>query len=116
MLTFGLQSAILSLTLSLLLGTPILTCLAILFGAPLTTHLPHTFLCAAHLSLLAVLPLVYVHGVDKDKWRAITALLLPIDDVYGGALGTLIGAWIGAVPIPLDWFVPKTIRRFDAAF
>lgn len=103
----GCQSAILSLTLSLLLGTPILTLLAILFGAPLTTHLPHTFLCAAHLSLLAILPLVYVHGVEKDKWRAIVALLLPIDDVYGGALGTLMGAWVGAVPIPLDWCVPK---------
>jgi phosphatidylinositol glycan class F len=54
---------------------------------------------------------VYVHGVDKDKWRTIIALLLPIDDVYGGALGTLIGAWIGAVPIPLDWFVPKISQR-----
>ena len=30
-------------------------------------------------------------------------LLLPIDEVFGAALGTLIGAWLGAVPIPLDW-------------
>lgn len=55
------------------------------------------------MSLLAALPLVYVHGVDGGKWREAVALLLPIDGVYGAALGTLLGAWMGAVPIPLDW-------------
>jgi hypothetical protein len=29
--------------------------------------------------------------------------MLPIDEVYGGLLGTVLGAWLGAVPIPLDW-------------
>lgn len=98
-----LQPALLSLLLSLTLGTPLLAVLLILFGAPLTTHLPHTLLCAAHISLLAALPLVYVHGVDGSRWREAVALLLPVDEVYGGSLGALIGAWVGAVPIPLDW-------------
>lgn len=31
------------------------------------------------------------------------SLLAPIDDLTGAALGTIIGAWIGAIPIPLDW-------------
>jgi phosphatidylinositol glycan class F len=31
------------------------------------------------------------------------ALAAPIDEVFGATVGTLIGAWVGAVPIPLDW-------------
>lgn len=27
----------------------------------------------------------------------------PLDEVFGGSLGALVGAWLGAVPIPLDW-------------
>ena len=26
-----------------------------------------------------------------------------MDQVFGASLGTLVGAWAGAVPIPLDW-------------
>jgi phosphatidylinositol glycan class F len=63
----------------------------------------HTLLCGAHIALLSTLPLVYVHGVDGETWRQIVALLLPIDEVYGGLIGTVLGAWLGAVPIPLDW-------------
>ena len=99
----GLQPALLSLTLSLVLGTPILSILQILFGAPLTTHFPHTALCAAHLSMLIALPLVYVHGIDKVVWREIACAFLPFDDVWAASVGTAIGAWLGAVPIPLDW-------------
>lgn len=97
------QAAALSLLLALILGAPFLTILLILFGAPLTTHFPHTFLCAAHMSLLAISPLVYIHGVDAAKWREAASFYLPFDDVFGGTVGTLLGAWFGAVPIPLDW-------------
>lgn len=27
----------------------------------------------------------------------------PIDEVFGAAFGCALGAWLGAVPIPLDW-------------
>ena len=104
------QPAVISLLLALMLGGPFLTVLLILFGAPLTTHFPHTFLCATHMSLLAVLPLVYVHGVDATKWREVSSAYLPFDDVFGGTIGTLLGAWFGAVPIPLDWYVIFTPR------
>lgn len=97
------QTAILSLLLTLLLGAPLVTLLLILFGAPMSTHVPHTFLCAAHIALLSAFPLIYVHGVDTHSWRSVAALMLPADEVFGAAVGTLFGAWIGAVPIPLDW-------------
>lgn len=29
--------------------------------------------------------------------------MLPFDAVWGATVGTALGAWLGAVPIPLDW-------------
>jgi phosphatidylinositol glycan class F len=97
-----LQSVVLSIVLTGF-AIPALTILQILFGAPITTHLRETLLTSAHLSLLAVFPLIYVHGTSSKKWQEIISLYAPIDEVFGGALGAFIGAWLGAVPIPLDW-------------
>jgi GPI ethanolamine phosphate transferase 2/3 subunit F len=82
---------------------PILAAIQILFGAPITTHIPHTLLSSAHVALLAVFPLIYVHGSDGAKWREIASLYSPIDEVFGASVGCFLGAWLGAVPIPLDW-------------
>ncbi|QKX56869.1 uncharacterized protein TRUGW13939_03976 [Talaromyces rugulosus] len=101
-----LTAAFLSLTLTFLLGTPILAVLLILFGAPFSTHNAHTLLCAAHMALLSVTPLVYAHGVDGTVWKQVWAFQRPADAVWGGALGVCVGAWLGAVPIPLDWDRP----------
>ncbi|KAF1966380.1 hypothetical protein BU23DRAFT_518149 [Bimuria novae-zelandiae CBS 107.79] len=95
--------AFLSLIIASAAAIPLLTTILILFGAPLTTHHAHTMLAAAHIAFLATLPLVYVHGVDGATWREIVALLKPVDEVYGGMIGTVVGAWLGAIPIPLDW-------------
>ncbi|MCJ1462136.1 Glycosylphosphatidylinositol (GPI) anchor assembly protein [Pseudocyphellaria aurata] len=97
--------ALLSLLLTLLLASPLFTVILILFGAPFTTHFFHNLLCATHMVLLAVLPLFYVYGVDAKIWREITSASLPFDEVWGGTVGTLVGAWLGAIPIPLDWYV-----------
>jgi phosphatidylinositol glycan class F len=102
-LTRVTQPAMLSHFLSLILATPLIYAILILFGAPLTTKPYETLICAAHLSSLAVMPLVYVHGVDDARWRECASILSPIDEVFGAALGTFVGAWVGAVPIPLDW-------------
>lgn len=29
--------------------------------------------------------------------------MLPFDSVWGTTIGSALGAWLGAVPIPLDW-------------
>lgn len=99
------QPALLSLTLTLLLATPILTILLILFGAPLTTHTPESILCAAHMAILSATGLIYVHGVDGAVWHEIWGVARPGDGVWGGAMGMGIGGWLGAVPIPLDWYI-----------
>ncbi|KAF2705739.1 hypothetical protein K504DRAFT_459832 [Pleomassaria siparia CBS 279.74] len=94
----GLVALIMSLIVSLVVAATL-----VLFGAPMTTHHWETLLCAGHMSLLATLPLVYVRGVEGQTWQEAVALLLPVDDVYGGMIGTFVGAWLGAVPVPLDW-------------
>ncbi|KAK6513313.1 Glycosylphosphatidylinositol (GPI) anchor assembly protein [Arthrobotrys megalospora] len=96
-------TAFLSLFLALAVGVPSIFVVIVLLGAPITADLSHTALCAAHLSVLAGLPLVYSHHVQGSKWRDIVSLNLPMDEVYGGALGACLGAWFGAIPIPLDW-------------
>ncbi|KAL4920676.1 GPI biosynthesis protein family Pig-F-domain-containing protein [Aspergillus aurantiobrunneus] len=106
LVVWKLTPALLSLTLTTLLATPVLTFLLVLFGAPLTTHHALTFLCAAHMALLSCFPLIYVHGVDGHVWREIWGAARPMDAVWGGAFGTCLGAWFGAVPIPLDWDRP----------
>ncbi|KAM3066815.1 Translin-1 [Clarireedia jacksonii] len=84
-------------------AVPAIAALQILFGAPFTTHIEHTLLSSAHISLLTLFPLFYVHGVDSQRWLEIASLYAPIDEVFGAAIGALLGAWLGAVPIPLDW-------------
>lgn len=75
----------------------------VLFGAPFLTYSTHTFLCAAHLAVLALFPLFFVHGVDGSAWAVVGSFSAPLDETFGGLLGGAVGAWLGAVPIPLDW-------------
>ena len=103
------KAALLSHLLTILLAAPVCTILLILFGGPLTTHFLHNILCASHMSLLAVLPLFYVYGVDAEIWNEIISAILPFDEVWGGTVGTVLGAWFGAVPIPLDWYVENLL-------
>lgn len=74
-----------------------------LLGAPFLTHLPHTFLCALYLSLLALFPLFYARGLDGAAWLEVLGARAPLDEAFGGLVGACVGAWLGAVPIPLDW-------------
>ncbi|XXH03617.1 Translin-1 [Hypoxylon texense] len=75
----------------------------VLFGAPFLTHVPHTLLCSMHLALLGLFPLFYTRGVSNKDWLEILSARAPLDEAFGGLMGTCIGAWLGAVPIPLDW-------------
>ncbi|KAL6789232.1 cytochrome P450 [Trichoderma sp. SZMC 28012] len=84
-------------------ATPVIHALFILFGAPFLDHITHTFLCAAHFSLLGIFPVIYARGVDSQALIAVAGLSAPLDETLGGLLGAVLGAWLGAVPIPLDW-------------
>ncbi|KAJ6119183.1 Glycosylphosphatidylinositol anchor biosynthesis protein 11 [Penicillium sp. IBT 18751x] len=101
-----LMPAFLSLVISAFIATPILAVLLVLFGAPLTTHNAETVLCAAHMALLSATALVYAHGLDGQIWKEVWGIARPVDAVWGSALGTGLGAWFGAIPIPLDWDRP----------
>ncbi|KAK1700451.1 GPI biosynthesis protein family Pig-F [Colletotrichum godetiae] len=95
-----------ALFLSLLLAiitTPAIHIVLVLFGAPFQTHLPHTLFCSANVAVLSFFPLFYVHGVDGSTWAALASAAAPMDEPYGGLVGGVLGAWLGAVPIPLDW-------------
>ncbi|ORY63033.1 GPI biosynthesis protein family Pig-F [Pseudomassariella vexata] len=85
------------------LATSVLHTFFVLFGAPLLTHLPHTSLCSLYLSLLGLFPLFYTHGVSNKEWLEILGARAPFDEAFGGLMGGCVGAWVGAVPIPLDW-------------
>ncbi|TKA66836.1 hypothetical protein B0A55_08820 [Friedmanniomyces simplex] len=93
----------LSFTLTAVLSAPLLYIIVILFGAPLTTHHLRTLLLALHLALLTTPHLYYAHGLDAPAWLRIASLQSPVDEVYGMSLGACVGAWLGAIPIPLDW-------------
>ncbi|KAM5352561.1 hypothetical protein ACJ41O_005283 [Fusarium nematophilum] len=104
--TDGGPNAVVTAVLSLLLTvivTPVLHILLVLFGAPFLTHAPHTFLCCAHIAVLAIFPIFYVRGVDSVALQAVLGASAPLDQTFGGFVGAVVGAWLGAVPIPLDW-------------
>lgn len=99
--TSALLAAVLALMMSVLVFG-----LLILFGAPAASLVHSTFLCAVHISLLSVLPLVYIYNLDSQTWKDIISVRLPLNGVYGASVGTWVGAWLGAIPIPLDWDRP----------
>jgi len=75
----------------------------VLFGAPFLDHILHTLLCAAHFALIALFPIFYARGVDGQALLALAGAYAPLDETFGGLFGAVLGAWLGAVPIPLDW-------------
>ncbi|KII91834.1 hypothetical protein PLICRDRAFT_173632 [Plicaturopsis crispa FD-325 SS-3] len=103
----------------------------ILFGAPATTYIPHTYLLASLVSVLTVFAPVYTLGVPSlsgDTAALIKRLTytrlfvesstrVPVERalVYP-VLGTVIGCWAGAFPIPLDWEEPWQAWPLTPAF
>ncbi|KAI1467949.1 GPI biosynthesis protein family Pig-F-domain-containing protein [Daldinia caldariorum] len=95
-------TTLVALILSALSTLP-LHAILVLFGAPFLTHVEHTFLGAAHLSALALFPLFYSRGVSGADWHEVLSASAPLDEPFAGLVGACVGAWLGAVPIPLDW-------------
>lgn len=97
------QATALSLLLTLVPATPLLHVILVLFGAPFLTHVPHTLLASLHLALLGFFPVIYARGASSSAWNAVLGASAPLDACFGGLLGACVGAWLGAIPIPLDW-------------
>ncbi|PHH86052.1 hypothetical protein CDD83_10820 [Cordyceps sp. RAO-2017] len=97
-----ISTALLALVLSVI-ATPAVFAVFVLFGAPLLDHVAHTMLCSAHLALLGLFPIFYARGVDGEALVAVAGASAPLDETFGALVGAVVGAWLGAVPIPLDW-------------
>ena len=74
----------------------------------MTTHVLQTILAALHIALLSTYPLSSSIKPNPENIRQLVTLEYDAEfDVmkwtYWGAIGTVIGGWLGAVPIPLDW-------------
>ncbi|BGP14427.1 hypothetical protein JCM10213_004550 [Rhodosporidiobolus nylandii] len=88
---------------------------AVLLGAPLFSHFTETFLTSLLLSILSITPLSiaippFNSTNERYVWLRLFSNFSPLDDlefaVFAPALGAIIGCWLGAVPIPLDWDRP----------
>jgi len=84
----------------------------VLFGAALTVDVNETFYLATLAASLSFWPCVFYYGLQWDHW--ITSIFVfegsPFTGIEGslslGGKGALIGLWLGAIPIPLDWDRP----------
>ncbi|KTW26389.1 hypothetical protein T552_02871 [Pneumocystis carinii B80] len=80
----------------------------ILYGAPVVSCLLETILSCLHLSVLGILPMICVFGVDIERYMELVSLELDLRDFQNfklsmGFFGTFVGSWMGAMPILLDW-------------
>jgi len=47
---------------------------------------------------------VYKYRLEGRVWREILGGRAVVEECFAGAVGALVGAWVGAVPIPLGMF------------
>ncbi|XP_008554247.1 phosphatidylinositol-glycan biosynthesis class F protein [Microplitis demolitor] len=82
----------------------------VLFGAPLITHQEETTMLAVILSELTFIPASIQLGID-DTLTLLTLFPLPSNNIIAEAMdrnikSTVLGTWLGAIVIPLDWDRP----------
>lgn len=97
-------STCMATVLTYLLIPPVFLVL-VAFGAPVLYLQLETLLLALVLAVLALQPLLTQYSMDSETWFQIFSAKLRNSVVYG-SLGACIGAWIGAIPITLDWDRP----------
>ncbi|GMY12470.1 glycosylphosphatidylinositol anchor biosynthesis protein 11-like isoform X2 [Fagus crenata] len=84
---------------------------AIALGAPVgTQYFSQTINWSIMMSLFTIVPAACVFGSSWKDWQRIFANTKPIGSVDFiiclSAHGAVIGAWLGAWPMPLDWERP----------
>ncbi|CAE6387520.1 unnamed protein product [Rhizoctonia solani] len=106
--------------------------LLVLFGAPMSSHfIPTTFL-AILLSILTVWTPAYTFGLPsitsqtlkaeerRQKWIGLFvefSARSPVDRaIVFPAIGAVVGCWLGALPMPLDWDRPWQAWPLTSAY
>jgi phosphatidylinositol glycan class F len=93
-----------------LIGIIYIVC--ILMGAPLLTDIIRTFLFSIYIVLIGFTPIIFsLKGNLKEIYNFVfqNEFYLTISNSKKQFLmrnliwGTILGAWLGAIPIPLDW-------------
>jgi len=90
------------------IGSCICHVIAVLLGATFIENFEETFSFASLLSALSVFPLFALHDGKWEEalnsftleWEFIDCLP---DSIKLVSIFTCMGAWLGAIPIPLDW-------------
>lgn len=97
-------------TAGLVLGAMCFHGAAVLYGAPLLTNARQTHLWSLLMAALVTAPTACVLGLDAKAWRRLYARCSPSDAselaLCIPAHGAVVGSWVGAWPIPLDWDRP----------
>ncbi|CAE1146815.1 PIGF [Acanthosepion pharaonis] len=94
--------------------------LAVCFGAPFLTETSETFHFAMLLTCCAVLPAVVTLGNNFSLWVKVYADNSP--DIGCALVAfilsvcSILGAWLGAFPIPLDWDRPWQVWPISCVF
>ncbi|QRV84892.1 GPI biosynthesis family Pig-F protein [Ceratobasidium sp. AG-Ba] len=110
---------------------PVLLGLIMLFGAPLRSHLISTSFLALLMAVLTVWTPAFTFGlpgfsstlVDQERRQRWIDTFVefsvrsPVDRaVVFPALGAIIGCWLGALPMPLDWDRPWQAWPLTSAY
>ncbi|KAL4115483.1 hypothetical protein PRIC2_013644 [Phytophthora ramorum] len=96
--------------LGLALGSAVFHVTIVLFGAPVVDLWAQTLLLAVLISSYTTMPLAVQLGYAPRKWLD---LILDLSVSNGqelylvcSSIGAMLGAYVGALPIPLDWDRP----------
>ncbi|KAF9484298.1 hypothetical protein BDN70DRAFT_989748 [Pholiota conissans] len=103
----------------------------VLFGAPITSLMDRTYLLALLISVMSIYSPAYTIGVPllgsnsasvvrKWTWVRLFTELSPRNGVERAlvypAIGTVLGCWVGVIPIALDWDRPWQAWPLTPAF